>query len=40
MDRESKFITFKGETGLTGNLYVGLIEYVEMSLLLHALKGR
>jgi FkbM family methyltransferase len=31
----SKFITQKGETGLTGNLYCGLMEFEDMSFLLH-----
>ena len=35
---ESKFITGIGETGLTGNIYVGLMEYEDMLFLLHALE--
>jgi FkbM family methyltransferase len=35
----SKFITFKSDTGLTGNLYCGFIEYEEMSFLLHFLRS-
>jgi FkbM family methyltransferase len=35
---ESKFITGVGETGLTGNLYVGFMEYEDMLFLLHALQ--
>ena len=34
----SKFIAGLGETGLTGNLYTGLIEYEDMLFLLHALQ--
>ena len=32
------FITSKGETGLTGNLYTGFTEYEDMLFLLHALR--
>lgn len=35
---ETKFLVFRGETGLTGNLYCGLMEYEDMSFLLHYLK--
>ena len=35
---DSKFIVGKGETGLTGNLYTGLMEYEDMLFLLHALQ--
>jgi len=34
----SKFIVSKGESGLTGNLYFGLMEYEDMSFLLHFTK--
>ena len=36
---DTKFIVSKGETGLTGNLYCGLMEYEDMSFLLHYLKS-
>jgi FkbM family methyltransferase len=32
---ESKFLVSAGETGLTGNLYCGLVEYRDMCFLLH-----
>ncbi len=35
---ESRFITGRGETGLTGNIYVGLMEYESMAFLLHTLR--
>jgi FkbM family methyltransferase len=35
---ESKIIISHGETGLTGNFYVGLMEYEDMLFLLHALR--
>jgi FkbM family methyltransferase len=35
---DSKFITGSGETGLTGNLYAGFMEYEDMLFLLHALQ--
>ena len=35
---DSRFITGSGETGLTGNIYVGFHEYEEMLFLLHALQ--
>lgn len=35
---ESKFITGLGETGLTGNMYAGFMEYADMLFLLHALQ--
>jgi len=35
---DSKFITGVGETGLTGNIYTGLMEYEDMLFLLHALQ--
>lgn len=35
---ESKFIMSKGEDGITGNFYCGLIEYEEMCFLLHYLR--
>ena len=35
---DSKFITRKGETGLTGNLYCGFMEYEDMCFLLHYLR--
>lgn len=34
---DSSFIAAVGETGLTGNLYVGFMEYEDMLFLLHAL---
>ena len=34
---ETKFLVFRGETGLTGNMYCGLMEYEDMSFLLHYL---
>jgi FkbM family methyltransferase len=34
---DTKFLVSKGETGLTGNLYCGLMEYEDMSFLLHYL---
>jgi len=33
-----KFIVFRGETGITGNLYCGLMDYRDMSFLLHYLR--
>lgn len=35
---DSKFIVGAGETGLTGNLYAGFMEYQDMLFLLHALR--
>ena len=35
---ETKILVSKGETGLTGNLYCGLMEYEDMSFLLHYLR--
>ncbi len=35
---DSKLMVRKGETGLTGNLYCGLIEYEDMSFVLHFLR--
>ncbi|MBB4122142.1 FkbM family methyltransferase [Martelella radicis] len=35
---DAKFIVQKGETGLTGNLYCGLMEYEDMAFLLHYLR--
>ncbi len=35
---DSRFVTGIGETGLTGNLYTGLMEYEDMLFLLHALQ--
>jgi FkbM family methyltransferase len=35
---DAKFITRKGETGLTGNQYCGLMEYEDMAFLLHYLR--
>lgn len=35
---DSFFLCKKGETGLTGNIYTGLLEFEEMSFLLHALR--
>lgn len=35
---DSKLIISKGMTGATGNIYVGLMEYEDMSFLLHYLK--
>ena len=35
---QSKFIVGVGETGLTGNLYAGFMEYQDMLFLLHALR--
>ncbi len=35
---DAKFIVSKGETGLTGNLYCGLMEYQYMGFLLHYLR--
>lgn len=35
---DSRFIAEIGETGLTGNLYAGFMEYEEMIFLLHALQ--
>ena len=32
---DSKFLVSAGETGLTGNLYCGLMEYRDMCFLLH-----
>lgn len=34
----SKIISSRGETGLTGNIYCGLMEYEDMSFLLHYLR--
>lgn len=34
----SKFLCSRGETGLTGNIYFGLSEYIDMLFLLHVLK--
>jgi len=34
----SRFVTGLGETGLTGNLYAGFMEYEDMLFLLHALQ--
>jgi FkbM family methyltransferase len=36
---DSKFIIKKGETGLTGNLYCGLMEFEDMAFLLHYIKS-
>jgi FkbM family methyltransferase len=36
---ESRFIAEIGETGLTGNLYAGFLEYKDMLFLLHALQS-
>ena len=33
------FIAGRGETGLTGNVYLGLLEYEDMAFLLHALRA-
>lgn len=38
--QDSCFISGKGETGLTGNIYTGLFEFEEMSFLLHALSPK
>lgn len=35
---DTKFIVSKNETGITGNLYFGLMHYEDMSFLLHYLK--
>jgi FkbM family methyltransferase len=35
---DSKFIAGSGETGLTGNIYAGFMEYEDMIFLLHALQ--
>lgn len=35
---DSKLIVRRGETGLTGNIYVGLHEFYEMGYLLHVLR--
>jgi FkbM family methyltransferase len=35
---DSKIIAKKGETGITGNIYCGLDEFMEMSFLLHLLR--
>ena len=35
---DTKFLVSKGETGITGNLYCGLMEYEDMSFLLHYLR--
>jgi FkbM family methyltransferase len=35
---DAKFIAGSGETGLTGNVYVGFMEYLDMLFLLHALQ--
>ncbi len=35
----SKFLVSTGETGLTGNIYNGFQEYVEMAFLIHALRS-
>ena len=34
----SKFLVRAGETGLTGNIYGGLMEYADMAFLLHMLR--
>jgi FkbM family methyltransferase len=34
----SRFIVSKGEAGLTGNIYVGLVEFPDMAYLLHVLR--
>ena len=34
---DTRFIVSNGESGITGNLYCGLMEYVDMSFLLHYL---
>lgn len=36
---EAKLVVGKGETGLTGNIYVGLMEFEEMAFLMHALRA-
>ena len=36
---ETKFIAKKGETGVTGNIYCGLMEFEDMSFLLHFLRS-
>ena len=36
---QSKFLVGLGETGLTGNLYAGFMEYYDMLFLLHALRS-
>jgi FkbM family methyltransferase len=33
------FIAGRGETGLTGNVYLGLLEYEDMAFVLHVLRG-
>ena len=35
---DSQFITARGETGLTGNLYCGFMEFEDMGFILHALR--
>ncbi len=35
---DAQFITGQGETGLTGNIYTGFMEYEDMVFLLHALQ--
>ena len=35
----SKFLVSTGETGLTGNIYTGFQEYVEMAFLVHVLRS-
>lgn len=35
---ESKFYVTRGETGLTGNIYVGLHDFTDMSFLIHFLR--
>lgn len=35
---DARFIAGRGETGLTGNLYAGFMEYEDMVFLLHALR--
>lgn len=37
---DAKFLVSKGETGLTGNLYCGFMEYEDMSFLLHYLNRK
>jgi FkbM family methyltransferase len=36
--KDSKFLVRAGETGLTGNIYGGLMEYADMAFLLHFLR--
>lgn len=35
---DSRFLVRAGETGLTGNIYCGLMEYADMAFLLHVLR--